>query len=140
VRLARSCTAPTFAFLVVATVWGSFALHDVTALGIGVAVLAFLAFGVTWLGLAAKRYRVALLASMLLAACPALLVGTLRFPTLLVADSGYALTAAEAATGAGTFAVLTWFAPPAVLVLLVVQGLTWRAHRRPVDQHSLLHF
>ena len=38
------------------------------------------------------------------------------------------------------FAVLTWFAPPAVLLLLVVQWLTWRAHRHPLDQRSLLHF
>jgi len=140
VRLARSCAAPAFAFLVVATGWGFFALDDVTAVGIGVVVLAFLALAVTWSGLAAKRYRVALLGSMVLSACPALLVGTLRFPAILVADSGYALTAADAATSSSTFAVLNWFAPPAVVLLLVVQWLTWRAHRRPVDQRSLLHF
>ncbi len=140
VRLARAFLPPATGFLVVATGWGSVVLHGVTAAGIGVVVLAFLALGSVWLGLTLKRHRVALLGAMTLAACPALLVGTLRFPAILVADSGYALTTAEAATSSGTFAVLMWFAPPAVLVLLVVQWLTWRAHRAPVDQRSLLHF
>jgi cytochrome d ubiquinol oxidase subunit II len=63
----------------------------------------------------------------------------LRVPAVLVSP-GYTLTVDQAATAPGTFAVLAWFAPPAVLVLLVVQWLTWRAHRRPVDQRSLLHF
>jgi cytochrome bd ubiquinol oxidase subunit II len=139
VRLARAFSGPVFAFLVIATVWGFFALDGVTALGIGVVVLAFLALAVSRLGLATRRYRPALVASMVLAACPALLVGTLRFPTVLV-SSAYTLTVDEAATSSGTFGVLTWFAVPAVLVLLVVQWLTWRAHRHPVDQRSLLHF
>jgi cytochrome d ubiquinol oxidase subunit II len=138
-RLARAFSAPVFAFLVVATGWGFFALDGVTALGAGVVVLAFVAFAVAYLGLTARRYRVALVGSMVLSACPALLAGTLRFPTVL-ASSGYTLTVDQAATAPGTFAVLAWFAPPAVLVLLVVQWLTWRAHRRPVDQHSLLHY
>ena len=138
-RLARSFSAPVFAFLVVATGWGSFTLDGVTVLGGGVVVLAFSAFAVTHLGLAARRYRVALVGSMALSACPALLAGTLRFPTVLAAP-GYALTVDRAATAPETFAVLAWFGPPALLVLLVVQWLTWRAHRRPVDRHSLLHF
>jgi len=139
VRLARAFSAPVFAFLVIASVWGFFALDGVSAFGVGAVVLAFVAFAVTRLGLFAKRYRVALVGSMALAACPALLAGTLRFPTVLAAP-GYALTLEQAATAPETFAVLAWFAPPAVLVLLVVQWLTWRAHRRPVDQRSLLHF
>jgi cytochrome d ubiquinol oxidase subunit II len=139
VRLARAFSGPVFAFLVIATVWGFFALDGVTALGIGVVVLAFLALAVSRLGLATRRYRLALVASMVLVACPALLVGTLRFPTVLV-SSADTLTVEEAATSSGTFGVLGWFAVPAVLVLLVVQWLTWRAHRHPVDQRSLLHF
>jgi cytochrome d ubiquinol oxidase subunit II len=139
VRLARAFSGPVFAFLVIATVWGFFALDGVTALGIGVVVLAFLALAVSRLGLATRRYRLALIASMVLVACPALLVGTLRFPTVLV-SSADTLTVEEAATSSGTFGVLGWFAVPAVLVLLVVQWLTWRAHRHPVDQRSLLHF
>ncbi|MGK3205494.1 cytochrome d ubiquinol oxidase subunit II [Amycolatopsis sp. MEPSY49] len=139
VRLARSFTAPVFAFLVIATGWGYFALDGVTALGVGVAVLAFGAFAACWLGLRTRRHRVALVGSMVLSACPALLAGTLRFPTVLV-SSGAALTVGDAATTSGTFAVLGWFAAPALVVLLVVQWLTWRAHRHPVDQRSLLHF
>jgi cytochrome d ubiquinol oxidase subunit II len=138
-RLARAFSAPVFAFLVIASAWGVFALDGVPAYGAAVAGLAFAAFAVARLGLAARRYRVALVGSMVLSACPALLAGTLRFPAALTAP-GYALTVGEAATAPETFAVLAWFAPPAVLVLLVVQWLTWRAHRRPVDQHSLLHF
>src|SRR3954463_8441105 len=139
VRLARAFSGPVFAFLVIAAVWGFFALDGVTALGIGVVVLAFLALAVSRLGLATRRYRLALVASMVLVACPALLVGTLRFPTVLV-SSADTLTVEEAATSSGTFGVLGWFAVPAVLVLLVVQWLTWRAPRHPVDQRSLLHF
>lgn len=139
VRLARAFTPPVLAFLVIATGWGFFALDGVTVLGAGAVVLAFAAFAVTHFGLVARRYRVSLVGAMVLAACPALLVGTLRFPTVLV-SSGYALTVDQAATESGTFSVLAWFAPPSVLVLLVVQWLTWRAHRRPVDQRSLLHF
>jgi cytochrome d ubiquinol oxidase subunit II len=139
VRLARAFSGPVFAFLVIATGWGFFALDDVTALGAGVAVLAFVALAVSWLGLRTRRHRPALVASMVLAACPALFAGTLRFPTVLV-SSGYPLTVDQAATAPGTFAVLGWFAAPAVLVLVVVQWLTWRAHRHPLDQRSLLHF
>jgi cytochrome d ubiquinol oxidase subunit II len=139
VRLARAFSAPVLAFLVIATVWGFFTLDGVTVLGIVVAVLAFAAFAVARLGLAARRYRLALVGSMVLAACPALLVGTLRFPAVLVSP-GYTMTVDQAATASGTLAVLGWFAPPSVLLLLVVQWLTWRAHRHPVDQRSLLHF
>jgi cytochrome d ubiquinol oxidase subunit II len=139
VRLARAFSAPVLAFLVIAAVWGFFSLDGVSVFGAVVAGLAFAAFAGARLGLAARRYRVALVGSMVLSACPALLVGTLRFPTVL-ASPGYALTLDQAATAPETFAVLAWFAPPAVLVLLVVQWLTWRAHRRPVDQRSLLHF
>src|SRR4051812_48446783 len=96
-RLARAFSAPVFAFLVVATGWGFFAIHGVTAPGAGVVVLAFAAFAVAHLGLAARRYRVALVGSMMLSACPALLAGTLRFPTVL-ASSEYALTLEQAAT------------------------------------------
>ncbi|MEU5259150.1 cytochrome d ubiquinol oxidase subunit II [Amycolatopsis sp. NPDC021455] len=138
-RLARAFSAPVFAFLVIASVWGYFALHGVSVLGSGAVVLAFAAFAVTRAGLAVRRYRVALVGSMVLSACPALLVGTLRFPAVLVSARD-TLTLEQAATAPETFAVLAWFAPPAVLVLLVVQWLTWRAHRGPVDQHSLLHF
>ncbi|SEF36066.1 cytochrome d ubiquinol oxidase subunit II [Amycolatopsis pretoriensis] len=139
VRLARSLTAPVFAFLVIATGWGFFALDGVTALGAGVAVLAFGAFAACWLGLRTRRYRVALVGSMVLSASPALLAGTLRFPTVL-ASPGSTLTVGDAATASGTFGILGWFAAPALVLLLVVQWLTWRAHRNPVDQRSLLHF
>ncbi|MEU0789786.1 cytochrome d ubiquinol oxidase subunit II [Amycolatopsis sp. NPDC005961] len=139
VRLARAFSAPVLAFLVIATGWGFFTLSGVTALGVGVVVLAFLALAVSRLGLASRRHRVALVASMVLSACPALLAGTLRFPTVLVSPTS-TLTVEEAATASGTFAVLAWFAVPAVVVLLVVQWLTWRAHRHPLDQRSLLHF
>ncbi|MEU8637843.1 cytochrome d ubiquinol oxidase subunit II [Amycolatopsis sp. NPDC048633] len=139
VRLARAFSAPVFAFLVIATVWGFFAVDGGTLLGAGVVVLTFVAFGVFRLALGAKRYRVALVGAMVLAACPALLAGTLRFPTVLV-SSAYTLTVDQAATASGTFAVLGWFAAPAVLALVVVQWLTWRAHRNPLDQRSLLHF
>lgn len=139
VRLARAFSAPVFAFLVVASVWGYFALDGVSALAAGAVVLAFAAFAVARTGLAARRYRVALVGSMVLSACPALLAGTLRFPAVLVSAQG-TLTLEQAATAPETFAVLAWFAPPSLLVLLVVQWLTWRAHRRPVDQHTLLHF
>ncbi|SEB33271.1 cytochrome d ubiquinol oxidase subunit II [Amycolatopsis tolypomycina] len=137
VRLARAFSAPVLAFLVIAAVWGYFALDGVSALGVGAVVLAFAAFAGVYLGLATRRYRLALVGSMTLSACPALLAGTLRFPTVLASP---ALTLDDAATAPETFAVLAWFAPPAVVVLLVVQWLTWRAHRRPVDQRSLLHF
>ncbi len=139
VRLARAFSAPVSAFLVIATAWGFFALSGGTALGVGVVVLTFAAFAVFRLALAARRFRVALVGSMVLSACPALLTGTLRFPTVLVSSTS-TLTVEEAATASGTFAVLAWFAGPAVLVLLVVQWLTWRAHRHPLDQRSLLHF
>ncbi|MEV6832461.1 cytochrome d ubiquinol oxidase subunit II [Amycolatopsis sp. NPDC051102] len=139
VRLARAFSAPVFAFLVIASGWGYLALDGVSALGAGVAVLAFAAFAVTRIGLAARRYRPALVGSMVLSACPALLAGTVRFPAVLVSAQG-TLKVEQAATAPETFAVLAWFAPPSLLVLLVVQWLTWRAHRRPVDQHSLLHF
>jgi cytochrome d ubiquinol oxidase subunit II len=142
VRFAKACGAPVLAFLVVATGWGAFVLHGTTWLAAGVAGLAFAAFAVTHVGLRAKRHRAALIGSMLLAASPALLAGTLRFPAVLVSsvDSGYTLTAADAATAPETFGLLNWFAPPAIAVLIVVQWLTWRTHRRPVDQRSLLHF
>ncbi|WP_410590833.1 cytochrome d ubiquinol oxidase subunit II [Amycolatopsis sp. lyj-23] len=139
VRLARAFSTPVLAFLVIATGWGFFALDDVSVFAAVAAALAFAAFAVTRLGLAGRRYRVALVGSMVLSACPALLAGTLRFPTVLV-SSGHALPLDQAATAPETFAVLAWFTPPSLLVLLVVQWLTWRAHRRPVDQHSLLHF
>lgn len=139
VRLARAFAAPVLAFLVVATGWGFFALDGVTGFGVAVVVLAFAAFLVLRVALATRRHRVALVGSMVLSACPALLVGLVRFPAVLVAP-GYAMTVDQAATASGTFAVLAWFAPPSVLLLLVVQWLTWRAHRRPLDQRSLLHF
>ncbi|MEV6642306.1 cytochrome d ubiquinol oxidase subunit II [Amycolatopsis sp. NPDC051371] len=139
VRLARAFSGPVFAFLVIATAWGFFVLDGVTAFGVGVAVLAFSALAVSRLGFAGRRHRLALVATMVLAACPALLAGTLRFPTVLV-SSAYTLSVDQAATASGTFAVLGWFAVPAVPVLLVVQWLTWRAHRHPLDQRSLLHF
>ncbi|MER6794510.1 cytochrome d ubiquinol oxidase subunit II, partial [Amycolatopsis mediterranei] len=110
VRLARAFSAPVFTFLVIATAWGVFALDGVRGFGAAVAGVAFAAFAVARLGLAARRYRVALVGSMVLSACPALLAGTLRFPAVLTAP-GYALTAGQAATAPETFAVLAWFAP-----------------------------
>ncbi len=140
-RMARACAAPVLAFLVVATGWGVFLLDGVTALGIGVAGLAFAALAVTQLGLTTQRYRLALLGSMLLSAAPALLAGTLRFPTALSSvDMGYALSVPDAATAPETFALLVWFAAPAIAVLVVVQWLTWRRHHDRLDQRSLLHF
>lgn len=139
VRLARAFSAPVLAFLVIATAWGFFALDGGTVLGVVVVVLTFAAFAVFRLALAARQYRVALVGSMVLSACPALLAGTLRFPAVL-ASPGYALSVEEAATSTGTFVLLGWFAGPAVVVLIAVQWLTWRAHRHPLDQRSLLHF
>ncbi|SFW42345.1 cytochrome d ubiquinol oxidase subunit II [Amycolatopsis australiensis] len=139
VRLARSFTAPVLAFLVIATAWGFFALNGVTPFGAAVVALAFSALGAVWWGLRARRYRVALVGAMVLSACPALLVGLLRFPTVFV-SSAHTLDVTEAATAPGTLGVLGWFAAPSVVVLVAVQWLTWRAHRHPVDQRSLLHF
>ena len=82
-----------------------------TALGVGVAC--WLPRAGPWRGwVCVRRRRVALVGSMVLSACPALLAGTLRFPTVLL-SSGSALTVGDAATASGTFAVLGWFAAPA---------------------------
>jgi cytochrome d ubiquinol oxidase subunit II len=139
-RLARALTAPVLTFAVVALLWGLFAVHGATWLGAGAIALAFAALALVSAGLRAKRHRVALVGSMLLSASPALLVGTLRFPAVLVSGSGYELSVGDAGTAPETYALLTWFAPPAIVILLAVQWLTWRANRHPLDHRSLLHF
>ncbi|MGW4483543.1 cytochrome d ubiquinol oxidase subunit II [Amycolatopsis sp. NPDC004368] len=141
-RFARSFTAPVGTFLVVATAWGLLTVSGASWLAIVVTAVAFAAFAIVLFGLQAKRYRLALPAAMLLSATPALLVGVLRFPTVLVStsDPAYALTVSEAATAPETAALLVWFAVPVLVVLIVVQWLTWRANRGPVDRRSLLHF
>ncbi|MFI5606371.1 cytochrome d ubiquinol oxidase subunit II [Amycolatopsis sp. NPDC051903] len=141
-RFAKSFTAPAGTFLVVATAWGALAVSGASWLAIVVTAVAFAAFGVVLFGLRTRRFRVALPAAMLLSATPALLVGVLRFPTVLVStsDPSYALTVSAAVTAPETAALLGWFAVPVLVVLVVVQWLTWRANRGPVDRQSLLHF
>ncbi|WP_443111297.1 cytochrome d ubiquinol oxidase subunit II [Amycolatopsis sp. A1MSW2902] len=135
-RLTRSFLLPVGVFLVTATVWGAFFGGSWAALT--VVAVAFAAYLTVLFGL--RRPRLALPAVMLLSACPALLVGVLRFPVVLSSGAGYQLTVDQAATTPDMAAVLGWFAAPTLLVLVVVQWLTWRAHRRPVDEKSLLHF
>ncbi|SFQ34835.1 cytochrome d ubiquinol oxidase subunit II [Amycolatopsis rubida] len=135
-RLTRSFLLPVGVFLVAATTWGAFSGGSWAALA--VAAVAFAAYLTVLFGL--QRPRWALPAAMLLSACPALLAGVLRFPVVLSSGAGYQLTVDQAATTPEMAAVLGWFAAPALLVLVVVQWLTWRAHRRPVDEKSLLHF
>ncbi|WP_406641038.1 cytochrome d ubiquinol oxidase subunit II [Amycolatopsis sp. WGS_07] len=135
-RLTRSFLAPVGFFLVIATAWGAFSATSWAALV--VVAIAFAAYLTVLFGL--RRPRLALPAAMLLTASPALLVGVLRYPVVLSSTSGYQLTVEQAATTPDMAAVLGWFAAPALLVLIAVQWLTWRAHRRPVDEKSLLHF
>ncbi|MGV9300620.1 cytochrome d ubiquinol oxidase subunit II [Amycolatopsis sp. NPDC003676] len=135
-RLTRSFLAPVGVFLVAATVWGAFSGGSLAALV--VVAIAFAAYLTILFGL--NRPRLALPAAMLLSACPALLVGVLRFPVVLSSTTGYHMTVDQAATTPDMAAVIGWFAAPALLVLVAVQWLTWRAHRRPVDEKSLLHF
>ncbi len=135
-RLTRSFLLPVGVFLVTATVWGAFFGGSWAALA--VVAVAFAAYLTVLFGL--RRPRLALPAVMLLSACPALLVGVLRFPVVLSSGAGYQLTVDQAATTPDMAAVLGWFAAPTLLVLVVVQWLTWRAHRRPVDEKSLLHY
>lgn len=135
-RLTRSFLLPVGVFLVTATVWGAFSGGSWAALA--VVAVAFAAYLTVLFGL--RRPRLALPAVMLLSACPALLVGVLRFPVVLSSGAGYQLTVDQAATTPDMAAVLGWFAAPTLLVLVVVQWLTWRAHRRPVDEKSLLHY
>ncbi|GAA1035425.1 MULTISPECIES: cytochrome d ubiquinol oxidase subunit II [Amycolatopsis] len=137
-RLTRSFLAPVGVFLVVATIWGAFSVSDVSWAALAVVAIGFAAYSTVLFGL--RRPRLALPAVMLLSACPALLVGVLRFPVVLSAPTGYQLTVDQAATTPDMAAVIGWFAAPALLVLIAVQWLTWRAHRRPVDEKSLLHF
>ncbi|WP_033293298.1 cytochrome d ubiquinol oxidase subunit II [Amycolatopsis jejuensis] len=135
-RLARSFTAPVGAFLAVATIWGAFS--DASWAALAVAGISFAAYLTVLFGL--NRPRLALPAVMLLAATPALLVGVIRFPVVLSSTVGYQLTVDQAATDPHTATLLGWFAAPTLVVLIVVQWLTWRAHRGPVDRKSLLHF
>ncbi|MGW7538375.1 cytochrome d ubiquinol oxidase subunit II [Amycolatopsis sp. NPDC054798] len=135
-RLTRSFLAPVGVFLVIATVWGAFSGGSWA--GLVVVAIAFAAYLTILFGL--SRPRLALPAAMLLSACPALLAGVLRFPVVLSSTTGYQLTVEQAATTPDMAAVIGWFAAPAILVLIAVQWLTWRAHRQPVDEKSLLHF
>ncbi|WP_328606527.1 cytochrome d ubiquinol oxidase subunit II [Amycolatopsis sp. NBC_00345] len=141
-RLARSSTLPVGAFLVIATVWGAVVVSGASWLALVVVLLAFAAFATVLFGLRTGRSRLALPAVMLLSATPALLVGILRFPTVLTSsvDPAYALTVDAAATAPGTAALLAWFAVPSLVLLIVVQWLTWRMNRTPVDRDSVLHF
>ncbi|MGW4401987.1 cytochrome d ubiquinol oxidase subunit II [Amycolatopsis nivea] len=135
-QLTRSFLLPVGVFLVTATAWGAFFSGSWAALA--VVAVAFVAYLTILFGL--RRPRLALPAVMLLSACPALLVGVLRFPVVLSSGTGYQLTVDQAATTPDMAAVLGWFAAPTLLVLVVVQWLTWRVHRQPVDEKSLLHF
>ncbi|HKN52433.1 MAG TPA: cytochrome d ubiquinol oxidase subunit II, partial [Amycolatopsis sp.] len=60
-RLARALITPVLAFLVVAAIWGAFAVRGATWLGVGGVVLAFAALALVAGGLRTKRYRAALL-------------------------------------------------------------------------------
>ncbi|MBB1157542.1 cytochrome d ubiquinol oxidase subunit II [Amycolatopsis dendrobii] len=137
-RLARSFLLPAGVFLVGATIWGAFSVSGGSWAALAVVAVAFAAYFVVLFGL--NRPQSALPAVMLLSACPALLVGVLRFPVVLSSGTGYQLTVDQAATTPDMAAVIGWFAAPTLLVLVIVQWLTWRAHRRPIDEKSLLHF
>ncbi|MFD9891258.1 cytochrome d ubiquinol oxidase subunit II [Amycolatopsis sp. NPDC059027] len=141
-RLATAFLAPVLAFLVVAIAWGAFAIDGTSRFAFIAPLIALVAFAVTAVALRFKRHRLALLGAMALSAAPAIAVGTIRLPAALVSsvDKGYALSVEAAATAPETFTVLSYAGPAAVVVLLVVQWLTWRAHRDPVDDRSLLHF
>ncbi|MEV0064941.1 cytochrome d ubiquinol oxidase subunit II [Amycolatopsis sp. NPDC050768] len=141
-RFAKTFATPVGTFLVVATAWGALAVSGISWAAIAVTAVAFAAFGTVLFGLRSKRYRLALPAAMLLSTTPALVVGALRFPTILVStsDPAYALTLSDAFTAPETAGLLAWFAVPVLVVLVVVQWLTWRANRGPVDRQSLLHF
>lgn len=96
-----------------------------------VLVAAAVALVVVWRG----SPRVALGGTMTLAVLPVVLVGTLRFPYLLLS-----LDFEQAAASPGTLRLLTFVAVPTVAVVVLVQWLTWRANRRPISDRSLLHF
>ncbi|WP_370946792.1 cytochrome d ubiquinol oxidase subunit II [Amycolatopsis sp. cg5] len=138
-RLATSLVAPVLAFLVVATLWGFVELEGATWRGILVAAVAFAALAVVFGGLRAQRYRLALTAAMVLAATPVALVGLLRFPIVYVSTVD-TLTVEQAATSTEAFKLVTAFGVPAIVLIIAVQWVTWRANRGRVDQRSPLHF
>ena len=138
VRLARAFLPPVFAFLVIATGWGFFALPGVTALGVGVVALAFAALAVrgSASGSGATGWRssgrwccgLPGAAGRDAAVPDSAGVFGLRADRRRAADGVRDLRGPGLVRGAGG------------AVLLAVQWLTRRAHRHPVDQRSLLHF
>lgn len=142
-RFARVLLPPVVSFVLLVTVWT--ALDPVVTnpiAGIGTAALALTALLVVWLALAARRPRTALLACMVLATTPALAVGLLRYPRVLISTEhpGGGLTVAQSASAPGTLDVLMVVTPPVLVLVAVVQGWTWLANRRRVSAASVLHF
>jgi cytochrome d ubiquinol oxidase subunit II len=134
-RIAKALLAPAFAFLVVAVAWGIWTV-------VPAVILAFGALAVTWSALRSGRHRTALIATMVLSAAPVLAVGTMRLPAVLTSsvDGGFSLSLTEAATTPEMLGLLSFVLPPALVLIAVVQWVTWRRHHDRVDERSLLHF
>ncbi|GAA1987598.1 cytochrome d ubiquinol oxidase subunit II [Amycolatopsis minnesotensis] len=144
-RLARVLLPPVVSFVLVVTAWTALdqgAAIENPAAGIGTAALALVALLVTWLALAAHRPRTALLGCMVLATTPALAVGLLRYPRVLISTEhpGGGLTVAQSASAPETLDVLMVVTPPVLVLVAAVQGWTWLANRRRVGAASVLHF
>ncbi|GLY69870.1 cytochrome d ubiquinol oxidase subunit II [Amycolatopsis taiwanensis] len=145
-RIALALVPPSVLFVLIATGWAAVAgvpgSTGVTPLiGFGGALLAVATLLGVRLALRAGRFRVALAATMLTAALPVLVAGSLRLPTVLVSTSeDYRLALDTAAAPPSTLALLTTIGGPAILLVIVVQWLTWRANRHPVGPRTLLHF
>jgi cytochrome bd ubiquinol oxidase subunit II len=135
-RLARSLVPHVLVFIGVAAGWGALETSLSTPWpALAVVLVAVGALGLARWALGVRRYRVALAGTMLLSALPAVAVGTIRFPQALPS-----LDLEHAAADQATLSLLGYFAAPVLALMLIVQWLTWRANRNPVDQTSLLHF
>ncbi|MGA6163962.1 cytochrome d ubiquinol oxidase subunit II [Amycolatopsis magusensis] len=135
-RLVRRLLPVVAGFVVVVAGWMGLSSQIMSTVDRGwpavlVLVAAAVALVVVWRG----SPRTALGGTMTLAVLPVVLVGTLRFPYLLLS-----LDFQQAAASAGTLRLLTFVAVPTVAVVVLVQWLTWRANRRPISDRSLLHF
>jgi cytochrome d ubiquinol oxidase subunit II len=137
-RLAIALVSPVLVFVLVASGWGAAVprVRDgVTAWAPAVAIVGLAAVALVRWALGTRRYRIALLGSMLLSALPVVEVGMMRFPRALPS-----LEISQAAADSGTLTLLGWFTAPALVAILAVQGTTWWANRGRVDDRSLLHF
>ncbi|MDI5977435.1 cytochrome d ubiquinol oxidase subunit II [Amycolatopsis magusensis] len=135
-RLVRRLLPVVAGFVVVVAGWMGLSAQIMSTVdqvwpAVLVLVAAAVALVVVWRG----SPRVALRGTMTLAVLPVVLVGTLRFPYLLLS-----LDFEQAAASPGTLRLLTFVAVPTVAVVVLVQWLTWRANRRPISDRSLLHF